>query len=216
MVVYWVRNTVNDKVYIGQTSTSLEKRWYMHTWDRNSNSVLHKSIVKYGKEKFKIEAIHECESKEEMDFVETFYIDFLVTKSPNGYNLTDGGDGRLGMPCSEETKKKIGFANKGKPTVNNFKSGSENPMFGKHLSEDHKECLRKANKGHKRSYGNKNALGHIVSEETRELIRQKRLQFPKKTHCVNGHERIPENVYKSGVCKLCQVGHNARRKAASA
>jgi len=26
---------------------------------------------------------------------------------------------------------------------------------------------------------------------------------PKKTHCKRGHERIPENLYKRGVCKIC-------------
>ena len=70
MLVYWVRNIVNDKLYIGQTSTPLERRWYMHTWDNNSNSLLHRAILKHGKENFKIETIHICESKEEMDFVE--------------------------------------------------------------------------------------------------------------------------------------------------
>lgn len=209
MQVYWVRNTINDKAYIGQTSTPLERRWYMHTWDGNSNSLLHRAILKHGKESFKIETIHLCESKEEMDFVEIFYISFLSSKSPNGYNLTDGGEGTLGVPCSEEKKKKIGLANKGKPTVNNFKAGSENPMFGKHLSEEHKALLRKANTGHKRSYGNKNALGHVVSEEAKKKMCK---PHKKLTHCARGHERTADTVYKSGVCKACQRIHNASRR----
>lgn len=215
MVVYWVRNTINDKIYVGQTSTGLERRWYMHTWDGHSNSLLHRAILKHGKENFKIETIHVCESKEEMDFVEMFYISFLNAKSPNGYNLTDGGEGTLGVPCSEEKKKKIGLSNKGKPPQPRLldQAGEKNWMFGKSISEEQKDAISKANKGHKRSYGNKNALGHEVSSETKERIRQKRINFPKKTHCVRGHARMPENLKASGACKLCQkIANDSRYK----
>lgn len=210
MVVYWVRNTINDKIYVGQTSTRLERRWYMHTWDENSNSLLHTAIKKHGKESFTAEVIHECETKEEMDLVEMFYISFLNTKSPNGYNLTDGGEGTLGIPCSEEKKKKIGLANKGKPPNPRLldQSGEKNWMFGKHLSDEHKEALRKSNKGHTRSYGNKNALGHVVSEESKEKMRK---PHKKKTHCKRGHEKSPKNTGTRGQCKTCVKATNDAR-----
>jgi len=215
MVVYWVRNTVNNKVYIGQTSTSLERRWYMHNWDENNNSLLHKAIKKHGRENFTIEVIHECETKEEMDFVEIFYIALLNTKAPNGYNLTDGGEGRSGFSCTEETKRKIGLANKGRPSVNAFKSGIENPSFGKPLSEEVKLAISKANLGHTRSFGNHNALGHVVSEESKGKMSSKTLarwaQTGKPTHCIRGHERLPENLNKNGACKICQKESNAAR-----
>lgn len=35
---------------------------------------------------------------------------------------------------------------------------------------------------------------------------------PKKTHCINGHERIPENLFSSGICKLCKKEHNEQDK----
>lgn len=36
----------------------------------------------------------------------------------NGYNISAGGGGTYGIPCSEETKRKIGDANRGKPCIN--------------------------------------------------------------------------------------------------
>jgi len=206
MVVYWVRNNINNKLYIGQT-TNLEKRWYMHNWDGSNNSLLHKALNKYGKENFHIEAIHLCESKEEMDFVEIFYISFLNTKSPNGYNLTAGGEGSLGIPCSEEKKKKIGAANKGKPPNSRLlnQSGSKNYMYGRTITEKQLEAIRKANTGHTRSFGNKNALGHVVSEESKEKMRK---PHKKKTTCKRGHEKTPENT---GQCKTCVKARNDAR-----
>ncbi len=109
MQVYLVTNTVNGKMYVGQTSHTLERRWYEHVKASTSKRLwlVHKAIAKNGKEKFSIEALHTCESKEEMDFVEMFYISFLNTRVPNGYNLTDGGDGLKGYKPSEETRRKI-------------------------------------------------------------------------------------------------------------
>jgi len=174
VVVYWVRNTANEKLYIGQTSTTLERRWYMHTWDENSNSLLHKAIEKHGKEKFSIEVIHECVSKEEMDFVETFYISFLNTKAPYGYNLTDGGEGTLGRPCSDETRKKLSLANKGKPPCARLldQNGSKNHMFGKTISAEQKEAIRVASKHNKYCLGSKH---HITphTEETKKTLSSK-------------------------------------------
>ncbi len=224
MVVYWVRNTVNDKVYVGQTSTSLEKRWYMHTWDKNTCSLLHKAIDKYGKENFSIEILHECMSQEEMNFVEIFYISFLNTKSPNGYNLTEGGGGRSGFSLSDETKKKISIANTGKPPHPRLldQSGPKNHMFGKisfnrgkKASEETRKLMSQAGLGKK-----KHTTPH--TEETKALLSAKTKalwenpEYAKhmsevhsgnvkegKAYCVAGHERTPENVYDSGGCKIC-------------
>jgi group I intron endonuclease len=111
MLVYLITNNVNGKQYVGQTTKTLNHRWAEHVgYSNNPNkrlTVLHKSIFKYGKDAFSIEILHECISKFEMDFVETFYIYFLDTKLPSGYNMTSGGDGLFGYKATEETRKKI-------------------------------------------------------------------------------------------------------------
>lgn len=113
MLVYLVTNKTNGKQYVGQTVYSVEHRWRQHIrWGTLVNpksrfGYLHKAIHKYTPEQFDVEVIHTCESKEELDFVEIFYIALLKSKAPNGYNLTIGGEGTTGRQCSEETKDRI-------------------------------------------------------------------------------------------------------------
>jgi len=109
MQVYLITNKVNGKQYVGQTHYSLSRRWKEHIdWSKNNRkSVLHKAVFKYGVENFCIEPLHLCLTKEEMDFVEMFYIIFLNSKIPLGYNMTDGGDGALGHKHDETSRAKI-------------------------------------------------------------------------------------------------------------
>ncbi len=113
MIIYLVTNKITGKQYVGQTVFSALYRWRQHVrWGTLVNpksrfGYLHKAIHKHSPEQFSVETIHTCESKEEMDFVETFYISLLNTKAPRGYNLTDGGEGTVGRECSEETREKM-------------------------------------------------------------------------------------------------------------
>jgi group I intron endonuclease len=110
MQVYLVTNKVNRKQYVGQTVRSLEKRWNSHVSVamRGKGSYLAHAIKMHSSEKFMVETLHICESKEEMDFTEIFYIELLKTKRPVGYNLTAGGEGNLGWKPSEKTKEHMG------------------------------------------------------------------------------------------------------------
>jgi group I intron endonuclease len=113
MIVYLVTNKHNGKQYVGQTVKPLQTRWAQHGNDTSHVSLLRNALKKYGTNSFVIEIIHECLHKEEMDFVEIFYISFLNTKSPNGYNLTDGGEGSLGHTPTKEARVKMSLAKKG-------------------------------------------------------------------------------------------------------
>jgi group I intron endonuclease len=109
MLVYLITNNKNGKQYVGQTVKRCKERWWEHVslGNKDKHGLLHRAIHKHSSETFKVETLHECLSKEEIDFVETFYIVLLNTKVPKGYNLTDGGEGNHGRVCSEETKEKI-------------------------------------------------------------------------------------------------------------
>jgi group I intron endonuclease len=130
-----------------------------------SNLYFHNAIKKYGPDAFEKEIIHICESKEEMDFVETFYISLFNTKFPNGYNMTDGGDGFLGYVPSEEVRRKTSERMKGKKLSEEHKlkiskalKGKPTWSKGKQLSEETKKKMSLVRKG------------HIVSEETRNKL----------------------------------------------
>lgn len=101
MIVYKATNLVNNKIYIGLTTGMLNDRKSKHKYDaenKNSNSVFHKAIRKYGWDNFKWEVIDRTRSKRKLVEKEIYWIsqyDSLI-ENGNGYNMTLGGDGRLG------------------------------------------------------------------------------------------------------------------------
>lgn len=112
MIIYKSTNKINGKEYIGQTVNSLEKRISSHKASKKETYFSH-ALKKYGNENFEWEVLKECNSKEELDKMEIFYIKELNTFKPNGYNLTLGGDaGTLGWKPTIENKKNISDGNK--------------------------------------------------------------------------------------------------------
>lgn len=114
-IVYVVTNLLDDMQYVGQTIKSLKERWLDHGLPSNKrNLYFGNAIRRYGRGVFAVECVHECQSKEEMDFVETFYISLLNTVRPNGYNLTTGGEGTPGHSVSKEGILKMRLSHLGK------------------------------------------------------------------------------------------------------
>lgn len=88
----------NGKVYIGQTTQTLEKRKYQHKRDAidlNRKSPFFFAINKYGWENIKWEIIEEGDfTAEELDKKEIYYISFyhscVSDENCNGYNVLKG------------------------------------------------------------------------------------------------------------------------------
>lgn len=98
MIIYKITNILNGKVYIGQTIKSLSTRRSSHIRSSNNKKLnpksIHHHIKEIGIENFKFEVIKECNSKNELDEFEKFYISDLKSNNPLfGYNLTSGGSG---------------------------------------------------------------------------------------------------------------------------
>ena len=94
--IYKIVNTINDKVYIGYTSQTIQKRFIQHCSDakiNKDNSILHQAINKYGKEHFLIESLYEFdEDTEKWQDLEKSYILQYNSLVPNGYNILEGGE----------------------------------------------------------------------------------------------------------------------------
>lgn len=109
MLIYKYENKINHKKYIGQTK-NFTRRQYEHL--RSSilgydNFTFHKAIKKYGIENFDVEIVCYCNSKEELNEKEIYYIDYYKSFiSDGGYNLTRGGDGLIGFIQSNLQRKK--------------------------------------------------------------------------------------------------------------
>lgn len=94
--IYIIRNEVNDKVYIGQTKRSIEKRFQEHATmtEAKKGLVLARAMQKYGADKFYVELLEDgFRTREELDAAETRYIDSFGSRAPNGYNVAEGGLG---------------------------------------------------------------------------------------------------------------------------
>lgn len=92
--VYLATNLINGKQYVGLTTTSLEERWERHLdqVSRKNASLIHKAIAKFGEENFTIEIIDSANSPEDLRAKERKWIKELNTLTPNGYNVTKGGE----------------------------------------------------------------------------------------------------------------------------
>lgn len=91
--IYVITNKINGKKYVGQTSYTLAHRFSQHKNNACLHTLIHEAIVEYGSENFTIEELCRCDSQEEADAKEIYYIHKLNTHhSSGGYNLGVGGD----------------------------------------------------------------------------------------------------------------------------
>ena len=114
MIIYKATNIQNGKVYIGQTTNTLEYRKSQHFRESKSehrkNTYFHNAISKYGEESFVFEEIDSAESIEELNIKEEKWIRFYrSTEKRNGYNLDSGGKN---CKKSQSTKDKISACKK--------------------------------------------------------------------------------------------------------
>ena len=97
--IYKITNTNNNKVYIGQTTKTIEERWQEHVREsrkmHRQHRPLYDAINKYGVSSFKIECLEEV-SDSSLSDREVFYIQqyrsYVGFDDCNGYNATLGGD----------------------------------------------------------------------------------------------------------------------------
>lgn len=91
--IYIIRNTINSKVYIGQTRVSIEQRWREHLRHAQyGDQVINRAMKKYGVDKFYVETIEIC-AIDILDEREIYYIDLYdSTNKSKGYNVSIGGN----------------------------------------------------------------------------------------------------------------------------
>lgn len=104
-IIYCIINKKNNKKYIGQTQTSLKKRYPLNWWKYSNNPYLKHSIYKYGIDNFEFEILKsDIATLDELNSAEYFYANSLNTYVPHGYNIRECGKNKTINP---ETKRKI-------------------------------------------------------------------------------------------------------------
>lgn len=112
--IYKITNKINNKIYVGQHSKEIFDESYY-----GSGKYIKAAINKYGKENFHQEILEWCNSLEELNEKEIYWISKLdSTNKQIGYNICEGG--------------------------NNYRTmcGENNPFYGRHHTEESKEINR--------------------------------------------------------------------------
>ena len=169
MVGIYKITSPSNKIYIGQ-SNNIKSRFQKYKYlSCKAQTILYRSLLKYGWENHKFEIVTLCYEEQLNEFERDFQEAYDVI-GPNGLNCrlttTDNKSGKL----SDQTKIKIGLANKGKIHTQEFKdrislrmSGENHCNYGKPRSDETKEKLR-----------NKH-LGKIITDEAKVKMRNAKL-----------------------------------------
>ena len=150
--IYCIENKINGMRYIGKGKNILSRMNHPHTNCRYISN----AICKYGEDNFNRYVVEYC-SIEELENRERYYIKEWNTKSPNGYNLTDGGEG-MSNP-SPETRRLLSVS----------RSGENCFWYGKHLPEEMRKSIGNSHKGMKASPYTKNILKEKSSGENNPM-----------------------------------------------
>lgn len=133
--VYMTTCLVNNKKYIGQHKSSTLDMNY-----KGSGKALWNAINKYGKENFSVELLKECNSREELNKMEAFYIEkYNADKDRLFYNITPGKGQGSGTNSPMYGKR-----------------GKDNPNYGSKRTEEQRRHISES------KLGNQSLLGKIA------------------------------------------------------
>lgn len=202
--VYITENLINHKRYIGQhKSESLDESY------KGSGTLIQRAFEKYGWDNFQTEILEWCQSREELNAREKYWISYYnAVNSPDFYNILSGGEGvssedvmgeknpRWGVSLSDEIKAKISIANRGrklsedaKKRISESHKGINSPNYGKHLSEDVRRKLSDAQLGERSAW-----YGRSHSKDSEEKMRKsqsgKKNYMYGKCHTEESKEKI--------------------------
>ena len=156
MIIYKTTNHVNSKIYIGQDKNNNPK--YL-----GSGKILYLAIQKYGVENFNKEILEVCESVEDLNEREKYWISFYdSTNRSIGYNIALGGNGGDTLskhPNKKEIGKRIGESNKKIWEDKDYRINMS-VIRKNQITEETREKLSKSSKGENNGMYGKS---HIVN-----------------------------------------------------
>lgn len=203
-IIYCHTNKINNWKYIGQTKTSLNKRWRNGEGYKPKGYInpkgFYQAILDYGWDNFTHEILEENLSISEVDEREKYWINYYHTWVDDplckGYNLKQGGQGSLldkksrdkisnalkGHSVSQELKQKLSNSTKKlwedleyrKNIIKSIQERNKDSEYIKKISNAHKGKFPSEKTKQKMSLAQKN-----LSQE----IKDKRIEAQKKKIC---------------------------------
>jgi len=183
MIVYIIRNVLNNKLYVGSTRREGSERWMEHRknlrGNRHHSFYLQRAWNKNGESAFQFEIIQKDVPSESIREHEQYWMDILKPE----YNVSPSANGPGSL--SAETKAKISAKLKGRKASPETRALLSKLRTGKKLSPESIEKTAAAHRGMKRS------------EETKIKMRNKQIEIASKLReKYNGSAWSPERKEK--------------------
>jgi group I intron endonuclease len=137
--IYTITNTKNNRFYLG-SSQNIQKRWGSHKYNllrnQHHSRYLQSAWNKYGEDSFSFDVIKTCKVDELLQF-EQIFLDFSCPH----YNILKVAGSPRGNVMTEETRKKMSEAKKGKPQKYRLETMQKNREIHFQMLEEAKSSL---------------------------------------------------------------------------
>lgn len=193
--IYKITNKINGHSYVGQ-SIDIHRRWKEHRCYHSRSyydNVFARAMRKYGRDNFDYSVLEECEP-EQLNEREIYWIDLLKPE----YNMNNGGSGNYGHSMCDESRKAMSELKKKQWDVLPLEKKEEiikrltGQPVGHSVSAETREKLRQANLGKKQSAETIEKRKQTFAEKKRNGYKQTNSGHKKKVYCVE-----TDQVYES-------------------
>ena len=169
MIIYKTVNLVNGKIYIGQDSNNNSE--YL-----GSGLLLNRAIEKYGIENFEKNILEQCNTRDELNEREKYWIKKLGSLDREiGYNISTGGSGGdnfTNNPNKEEIREKLSGDNSAAKRCLSGRTWED--IYGEEGAEVIREKQRVSHTGYKQSDETiKKRTKHYIGKPRPQWVRDK-------------------------------------------
>jgi len=207
MKIYCIENKINNKKYIGLTTTDLKTRFNQHCQPSHKLTISN-AIRKHGKENFTIRELDSASTIDELNKLEQKWIKNYDTYN-NGYNETKGGHGLTGKKLTKEHKDKIAKArlreNRSEEEIKGMQErywsgplskqkGKDHPNYGKETPQDVRDKISESNIG--REAWNEGKTGIYSEESLEKMSKAKRGKKQSQKTIEKRIKTLKENGFK--------------------
>lgn len=116
--VYLIRNIVNNKVYVGSATKNMRTRWFRHRTllraGKHHNLHLQSAWNKYDEGSFEFSVILQCKPEDCISLEQWWINELCAADNKYGYNISPTAGSCFGVTHTNETKKRMSEAHKGR------------------------------------------------------------------------------------------------------